>query len=421
MSTIEERLQSAADAVADSVTADSVRSLDLSGVPSRPNHTPPRRRRRFAILAPVAAAIAVVGVIAAVTALMGGTATSTTAQNASLGGIPPDYLTFGKVQSGYGDWPLTKEGVLRATSTGNPVAAVHLPRPYIYISDIAGAGNGRTFVIAGQNKAGLNYTDAFFLARFDPASRKVTVTALPVPKITFNSAGKHWNQYLAGLALSPTATRLAIAAQIYRNIHGRYQSVGEVKVYSLPSARVKVWTTPGVPIAAGQPRFMSWSAAGTLALNDPLSGVPYRDDVWLLNTSRSSGGSLFGHSRLVVRLPNHGWYQNSDGVLTPDGTKIVAAQGSSGPSKHGSSKPSYDSAVYEFSTATGKTISVQYAKPVYPFFGLVNPYPLWTNSSGSVFVVEMQRSHSEELGIVKGNRFTPLRGRAPNGPSWTAF
>lgn len=407
MSTIEDRLQAAADAAADTVAADSVPPLDLSGIPSRPNHTPPRRRRRFAVLAPAAAAVAVVGVIIAATTLSGAThpPSRTTSQSAGLRSVPPYYLTAGElVVSGY----LAKEGVLHATFTGRPVATFQLPRPYDYISGFAGAGNGRTFVVAGRTtESARSYATAFFLARFDPGSRKVTVTPLHVPKVTYNISRGGQGLFLTAMALSPTATRLAVATLGFDKAAGS----GGVSIYSLPSGRAKMWTaTQGeigpqlATIDRLDPRAMSWSRSGMLAVND-------NNSVRLLNPATSGGGSLLEHSRLVARMPDP-----SEAMLTPDGRRIVAAENKEHYRGYPPRVTSVDSAVYEFSTATGKVISVRdkhHSRTSY-----LSVY--WTNPSGSVLVVGTTGSG---LGVLTGKRFTPLRGAVQPQlvPYWIAF
>ena len=142
--------------------------------------------------------------------------------------------------------------------------------------------------------------------------------------------------------------------------------------------------------------------------------------------------------RLLLRWPGdgatwhfvHGKISNVifgfSAIITPDGTKIVAATVSE--TKHPLSS---ELAFTEFSAATGKVVNVlgRWRLPgLYP--GQVQDV-LWTNSSGSTLIVLAHKPgvptkdpHSTdsagygiEFGVLKGNRFTPLPGAPRPGPN----
>jgi hypothetical protein len=374
---------------------------------------PPGALLRRRALVPAAAALAVVGLIVASTMLSGGTAPrgqAPTSQNAGLLNVPRYYLAPGDMVQ---HDSLAKEGVLHATFTGKPVATFHLPRPYDYISGYAGAGTGRTFVVAGQNTATQRYVTAFFLARFDPGSRKVTLAALHIP--TFFNTGNGGG--VTAMALSQTASRLAIVTQSIREIRGKWEVPSKLTVYSLPSGRAKAWSFVQGNIGMGfgelDPRSMSWSRSGVLAYNLWNGGAPVR----LLDPSTSASGSLLAHSRLVVSLPGP-----SDAIVTPDGTRLVAAQIHRRPQAGKPLLVSTTSAVYEFSTATGKIISVRDKRRSFGTnFRSPVPYVYWTNSSGSVLLVG---TTGEGLGVLVGNRLIRLHNPLPlpaDITSWIVF
>lgn len=387
---------------------------------SRPG---PRLRRWIAVVAvPAAAAVAVVAVIAASVALSGGAHPAsrvTNKQSASLRSVPPYYLAPGKLQ-GFPGGSLAKEGVLHSTFTGKPVATFHLPRPYYYISGFAGAGTGRTFVVTGRNTSTQRYATAFFLARFDPRSQQVTVTALHIPKV-FHAVGFS-GRTVTAMALSPTATRLAIVTQKISRTGGKWEAHNKLSVYSLPSGRAKVWTIDNGVIGQPyppDPRVMSWLRSGTLAFTEYSGTDPTRWLIRLLNPSTSGGGSLLEQSRLVVRLPDPS--DVSDAILTPDGMRIVAAHDHWRIQTGKKLSVLQNSALYDFSTATGKIISIRDKSRSRTRLGASDLYVYWTNSSGSVLVVGVP---GKGLGVLIGNRLTRLH--TPFGPpggvtSWIVF
>jgi hypothetical protein len=420
MNLTEDRLRAALMQTAEEIPPASIAPLTLpqavqaglAAAASNGQHGPARRTIKV-LGVPAAAAVAVFAVIAASLALVGGSRQPRPLAPGARS-VPPYYLTSGKPAPGHASRTsaIWLDAVLHDTFSGRPVATIHLPRPYSYISNFAGSANDRTFVIAGQKSATLMPgATAFFLARFDPANRKVTVTDLHIPKVM---APAH---FVDGIALSPAGTRLAIAigTPLQQGTWAAHKSATDVMVYSLPSGDVRLWTAQNVHIGEpviqsgtswsrvdnGNPVLqtaMSWSRSGMLAFNAQI-GYKAGETVWLLNTSGAEG-SLLGHSRLVLRLPGAETMWDSGGILTPDGTKIVAALWRWAP------PPSLSSAVYWFSAATGKRISVRGYRP-----GKVDLLE-WTNSSGNALVEDVigESQSRGVLGVLIGNRFTPLRG-----------
>jgi hypothetical protein len=182
---------------------------------------------------------------------------------------------------------------------------------------------------------------------------------------------------------------------------GKNRTEAEIVVYSLAGHPAKVWRDPGFfgrdasPDGSGT---VSWSRGGLLAFNW-YTGHSVR----ILNT-RTAGGSLRADSRLgATFVQPGGWSFLGNGILTTDGTKIVAplqaARLALKPVPH------IIAEIEEFSTATGKPVRVLHRG------GGVE----WTSPSGSVLVLwaSLKINGTPVLGVLAGNRFTRIPGAPP--------
>jgi hypothetical protein len=378
------------------------------------------RRRLVVLAAPAAAVAGVVAVIVATVAVSGAphAGRSPASPRGAVAELPPYYMVMGKllVPNRYSS-VVALEAVIRDTATSKIAAVVRLPRPYVYISGIAGAADDKSFVLAGQaTEAYGQGATAFFIARFDPANRDVTIEPLRIPKVTAPA------RHVEGIALSPDGSRVAIALDSLHKQGSHYVLSSEISVYSLADGSVRTWTAAVCLIGmfyAGpiDPSAMSWSRTGLLAFNGAIGGSLAGDHIWLLNTA-TAGGSLLADSHYVVDLTGHGvWNPSGEGIVTLDGTKVVAPlyrndtrhQETITINGHKEKLPEPLSEVDEFSAATGRTISQLH--PVERSFETV----FWANTSGSVLVISIQRQDSQQsvLGVLAGDRFTPLPGAPP--------
>jgi hypothetical protein len=408
MKLTEYRLRAALAETAREIPPGSLPPLDLSAASERAAGRAMRNvlrglggRRIKVLAAPIAAAAAVAAVIATPAALSGGSHDRrpvTAAQSAGLASVPPYYMArVGKVAGVSG---LALRGVIRRTLSGKPVATMLLPKPYRYIRAVAGSANDRTFLVAARNTTKLRGATGFYLAQFSPAKRKVTVTFLNIPPVPAPPS------MVVGLAVSPNGSQVAVAVST-KQAGG--STLTQVSVYWPGTDKVKVWKARDVGVPALKyigygwydPSALSWSSNGKLAFNATTGGRPY--SVWLLNTA-TAGGSLLADSHYVVRSGG------ADGLVTPTGARVVAPLARELPDGH------YQGEFAVYSTATGKLIDVLYRKK-----GTSDTVD-WTNSSGSVLIggVMLQGHDSGTLGVVIGNRFTPLRGApAVLGPTAT--
>lgn len=448
MNALEDKIRAAFQETAAGIPPNGVPPLQLPAgrFPRRPR--PAGRDRWRGWLASLAAAAAVAGVVAATLAISGAVGgpqprTSPTAgPPGPFAGVPPYYvaLTVRKPRS-----PAIQRqyAVVRATATGAVLATVTPPRPYrTFTMTRAGAGNRTFLLVAGRwdvtHKLGGTFVRTgpprFFLLHLGPGGRTTRLTPLLAPP---EPAGAQ----ISDAALSPDGSKLAIALR-----GGTGGGPGpEIQIFTLATGSARVWTWPGGgPVtnnSGGNGEVLSWTADGrTLAFQQSVKGNII--DLRLLDTT-TPGGSLQAASRLLLQWPGDGatWHYvhgkisnvifGFSAIVTPDGTKIVAATTSQ------TKRPlSSELAFTEFSAATGKVVAVLGRWPLpglYP--GQVQDV-LWTDSSGSTLIVLAHKpgpparaphsvnaaGYGTEFGVLTSSGFTPLPGAPPLGtfpwPTW---
>ena len=417
MNAIGQRLRAAMRETAGEITPDGIPPLRLPpGQPGRPGRAWAGGVPRWRWLAPLGAAVAVVAVVAAALALAGGPprsgprpAVTPGSVPSYSGSVPPYYVALDV--TGNGDCcrpglpysPVT-EAVVRATGTGAVLATITPPRPYGAFIGVTGVADDRTFVLAAVQLTPLPYTQAppagLFLLRIDPASpvpgARARLTPLPIT-VRPPDAG------VSGLALSPDATKLAIA-EVYP-----IAAPPAIHVITLATGAGRVWaaTTGGPtfgPGTTGEP--LSWAQdERTLAF------VSAGTQVRLLDTA-AAGSSLLASSRLVVSAPEGDlspyWQQV---LITPDGQTIIAvieivAEGKNG---HVSS---VRQELVTFSARTGKVLRVLNRIPVYGNYEQV----LWASPTGQVLIVSGTQPGTTvgslgtgaTAGVLSHGHFTPI-------------
>jgi hypothetical protein len=416
MITLGDRVRAAAEATAQEITPDSIPDWPdfavLAG--SGRERRAPTTRRHFRVLAPVAAAVAVAVVIALAAGISArtrsaGNTGASSAAGVSLSCTRPDSLCVPR-------YYLDLTGVIRDRITGAVITTIRLPRPYRAIDAIAGAADDRTFVVAAQTEKGYGpYPVRLFLARFNPADGSATVSALPIPAIGPAPL-------LTGLALSPDGRQLATAV-----LNGPDRNDSLVSVYSLTGGRtlgpVKSWQGSGTiglsPYDSGS---ISWSGGGTLAINWEAARssnlqLP-TEAVLLLDTTAPSGG-LLAHSRFLLNSEPADPADPGlagDGLLTPDGTKVVAVTTTIRPIRAGQHlAPRLWTEIEEFSAQTGDPVGyVHRITASSPDETLE-----WTNSTGSALVVAAppRAGRPAVFGVLIGNRFYSIPGAPTPVPS----
>jgi hypothetical protein len=336
------------------------------------------------VVAPVAAAAAVIAVVATSIAIgTGGHRGSVVAPAPGGHGaaLPPYYVDIMP--------PPGRSGLvttIRDTRTGAVLATVRPPRGYWFIGAAPGADNDSFLLEANKHRE----YPGLYLLRFNPADHGTILTRLPIA-VTL---------YTGGLAMSPRGTAVAVASGTST---GRMLS--KLQIYTLSGRLIRQWQAPGTICLTGP--CLSW-AAGHLAFSWNNNGTNVATEGIRLIRVTAASGSLLGASRLVLPLKT---VNAADSVLTGDGTTIAAdVQLRPGRGK-------IYNAYEEFSTATGKVTGRQWQSPSIDVGAVY-----WSNWTGSTLLVTAPvprtgRHPRWPLGILTEGRFTALP--TPAGP-WFA-
>ena len=223
-------------------------------------------------------------------------------------------------------------------------------------------------------------------------------------------------EVLAAMRRLPVRQREAVVLRFYFDLGEEEiaasmrvtRSASQVTVVTLAGGASRSWSGPGnigVPYDRGA---LSWTADQTRLAFTVESG-PAAGEVRVLDLNRASG-SLLGDSTAVL---SPGQQTTPDGtrvtwqgdaIITPDGATVVTGAPSislaSGPGK------SRDTTGFaEFSARTGKVTRVIVPSAA----GLIRPRAvLWSDRTGRVLIVEAEFSDSLRVGVLIGNKFTPL-------------
>jgi hypothetical protein len=398
MNSIEDRIAAATRAAAQTVTPSSVPPLSLPAARGR-------RGWRWRGLAPVMAAVVVVVIILAAVvgrdvlstgkAAPGPPAASPSSVAALVrsGQIPAFYVLLTRSSQPEAG-PVA--AVVHATATGRALATVK-PASGRTIVAASMAADDRTFVLdeepwTAKGRAG-QVPGTFVLVRLTASGQAGSVTPLRMNVPDGAS--------LYGMALSPDGSRIALLTN-----HGG--SASQVTVVTLAGGASRSWSGPGNIGFPYDREALSWTADQTRLAFTVESG-PAAGEVRVLDLNRTSG-SLLGDSTAVVspgqRTAPDGtrvtW--QGDAIITPDGATVVTGAPSislaSGPGK------SRDTTGFaEFSARTGKVTRVIVPSTA----GLRHPRAvLWSDRTGRVLIVEAEFSDSLRVGVLIGNKFTPL-------------
>jgi hypothetical protein len=448
MNVLEDKIRAAFEQTAADIAPQAVPPLRLPTGRLTGRLGPAGRHRWRAWLTPPAAAAAVAAVVVATLTISGAIhgprprTGPTGGRQGPLAGVPPYYVVLaGKNPSPSVMQP--QSATVRASATGTVLATVTPPRPYRTFEMARTAGDNHTFLlIAGRwettHKQGGTFVRTgpprLFLLHIGLDGRTTRLTPLLAPQEPANAQ-------ISDVALSPDGSRLAVALR-----GGTGGGPGpQIQVFTLATGAERVWTWPGGgPItnnAGGNGEVLSWASDGrTLAFQQWVTGNII--DLRLLDTA-TSGHNLQTASRLVLRWPGdgatwhfvHGKISNVifgfSAVITPDGTRIVAATVSE--TKHPLSS---ELAFTEFSATTGKVVAVldRWRLPgLYP--GQVQDV-LWSSASGSKLIVLAHKpgvptrdphsvnsaGYGIEFGVLTPNGFAPLPGAPrPGAGPWPVW
>ena len=403
MNTVEDKVRMALRETGEEISPHSVPPLRLRGTRRRARmpRTPGRWGNWLTPLAAAAAVVAGVAASLAISATFDGHGTGP-AQVAPSHGAPAPAGGKGLLRLApryfvqLADFPegvQALKAVVVSTVTGRTLATVTPPRPYNVFTWVSGAADDRTFVLAaqrwwhiGSGQAGMpaenrdNSTPAgFFRLTFDPRARSAQLARLAVPVMIHSSD-------LAGMGVSPDGTRLALDLR---------QSI---KIVTLATGATRTWTWPGggwvgnfKPIG----QIFSWSANGRYL------AFQQWDDGQAMNVSvldTAAPGTSLTAAKVVLTLPA-ALAGGGNTLLTPDGTKVVAATSLGGHIQ-----------ITKYSASTGQPLV--YEDQFSPSAGWQDV--LWSDPGGHALVVtdprgkKSQYGHGNIMGVLAGNKFTPI-------------
>jgi hypothetical protein len=405
MTPLPDKLRAALRETADEIPAEAP-PLYLSPQPRAGQH---RRHTRWHIrwnprwhawAAPLAAAALVTAAVAGSLTVAGSLKhqPGATGPAASPDGVPPYYVAL-TVPGTYTDIYAREDGTaaeVRATATGAVLARITVPRPYVQFAAVTAAADDRTFVLVAEERGArprTNYTPSrFYLLRFDPASGRASLRALPA---AFIPAGDD----VCDTAMSPDGTLLAA------DIGGDCVQRDRLHVFDLATGMVRVWNggTNAAYFGGTSPDALSWTADGKHVAFAGSGAFPTASEVRLLDVT-APGSDLLANSKPVCEWAaldsssSWGWR----GVkVTPDGRTVVinAELATEIPPVR------VQDLLVKCSAATGRVTTV-FTRP-YTLGGYWYEQVMYTNATGSVLVVTGVRK-GNTAGILHGDAYTPI-------------
>lgn len=353
-------------------------------------------------LIPVAAAVAVLAVAASTIVTSGalGTRSAGGSATSAISSVPRYYVALRSQRISAIAAKVT--AIVAATRTGTVLASVTAPRPDVSFTNVSGAADDRTFVLAAaQQNPPLFPPERLYLLRIRPGAHRPADVARLVPL----AARLPRHSEITAMAVSPNGQSLAVIASAQADPRNR------LIIYNLTTGASRTWTIPGCSGlfgCMGTPFFgvpgntstISWTADGrlvALSVSDP------RLAVRLLDVD-APGSNLLAASR---RIPLHGAIampgqpgktrleRNWSAVqISPDGRSVFLGVWY---------QTDYDS-LMRFSARTGALTSVlNYLSAVQ--HGVEEL--LWTSRDGDTLIVTGIR-RGTTAGIVSGGHYTVI-------------
>ena len=422
MTRMEELLRSAVSAAAAQVRPDSITPLDPATLAS-----PRQSRHRPARLASAVTTALAVAVVVTLSVIVPGilrgqhaspahrpsaTASSQQHRASPTVTVPAYYVALTGMTYPWYDHPLAI--TVRDTKTGAVLATVMPPAPYGSFTLVAGTADETTFLVGAQPwqpQSNSHYVDnnngapvTLMLLHFDPATRHVSFTGLPVPVLP--GPGSNGASQLQAVALSPDGTRLAVGVQT-----GSDEL--DLDVYSLPGGAARTWSVRGAGVAQS-----SFAAAGssdgalfwrpdgrTLAFDwsgPGQAGSAPASEIRVLDTSQP-GGDLLTASRQLFSMDPRSTFSCTGALLLDAGATTATCAG-----MDAQGEPAYGFA--EFAVSTGRLVTV--LDPTSTDHG-ANPQILWSNGgtiigtlTGPAFILAGGQEHA----IPWDPRISPAQG-----------
>ena len=348
-------------------------------------------------LAPVAAAVAVVGVIIASLGISGlirrPAATGQAGSSGVFANVPRYFVAIPEVPG--------RAVVVGATATGAELGTVPPPKPHTFFAWVAAAGDGRTFVLGTSSlpRGPWDVTTPrpvkLYRLVLDRSGHPGHLARLPIPA----------EKGITGLAMSPDGSKLAVS---FLPVPGQTGSKIEVFSTSTGARREWVWPGPGtlgeiaMPVTSGE---LQWEADNRTLMFELTTRTPngWPAQLYLLDTAAPGGSLLASSARIPVPGTYLGLQHNRQRyivgmpLITGDGRKLVA------PFYHQKAPPKvFGFSITEFSVRTGKLIRVLYQKRSGTEAASTAVY--WVNTHGTAMIAV----RGPVFGVQTPTTFTPL-------------
>lgn len=389
----------------------------------RPPRRRPEGRRLWSVLAPLAAA-AVIAVVALTLSLVRGgpdsvvaareTAGSASASSPSTVPAGPGSAASDPVPAYYVAWMQARDPflVVGDTQTGKHLATIGGLPGVRLLGVYGGAADDKTFLVAAQRAAahGVAGGTAWYLLRISPGNaREAEFSALPVPLVSGQ---------LAGAALSPDGTRLAIATA----------NPTTLRVYSVAGAAEGSWqaAAPG-KISAATGQAAGWpSTAMTLRWSPDgrQVGFTWNGTSIRVISAAAPAGDLVASSALLVPIgtssaatpgavcyATRGWQLTSDGVLCAGNELNVFS--SCATKVNGTCREGLENFIGWLAPAVNGKASSETrfftgasARP--PGSGSADAYIGWASADGSVVLGSVVKGGQSRFGVFHAATFSAL-------------
>ena len=416
MNTIEDRLRAATQAAADTVTDCSQPPLRLPARARARAYRPLPRPRLTAsrLMAPVAAATAIVAVVATIVVVRdvtaGNRASADRAAGAIKAAVPPFFLASVTTKAApFFDARVVKIG---RTATGRILATVRPPAPYRSFGVISAAGDDRTFVLAAQRShivfpphAGVVFPppSAFtvgparlYLLRLHPG-RTTAVTLTVLRKIPAFPGSVR----VTAISLSPSGRRLAVELEPANNT-----SPASIRVYDLADGKFLAWSVPSTiqSTLLSASSALSWVGGNRFLATLLDANLPRNcrhGCVRLLDTTHGGGSILAASKTIFATTAIHRLASWFSALVTPDGSRMVLS-GAAG--KRAGNLTNFDKPLaYDIALPSGRILS--------RLTGRVGTglRPLWAGTSSGPTIYGQVGPHiGLTATIYAGHRRVPL-------------
>lgn len=279
---------------------------------------------------------------------------------------------------------------VRSSATGKTLSTLPLPAGTDpKLTQIAAAGDGRTFVLAVFSSR-----TSFYRLRVTAGGHSARLSPLPVPPLPAGG-------YASAIAASPDGGKLAVAIQLSGGQHGA------VEVARMATGAIRRWTTTW----PGSPTQLSWSGRDLgFFWTDARPAATSAAGLWALDTT-APGSSLMAARRILPASVGGDTVQSA--LLDPDGTTVTASVTYSGGGQV--SRGAVVGGIVRLSARTGRPLRTLLAE--HAAYSADPGQAGWYSTPCQVPATDTTGSHllvsCDHFGRLDQARFTALPGSPP--------